>query len=69
MVVYEDNLTNGLGAEISAISADVYLELLNGHIKRVEAKDSPVEYKWYLEKQILPQTSDIVAALTEIVEY
>ena len=69
MVVYEDNLTNGFGAEISAIIADEYFELLDGPIKRVAAQDSPVPYNWYLEKQILPQTSDIVAALTELLEY
>ena len=69
MVVYEDNLTNGPGAEISAIIANEYFELLDGPIKRVAAQDSPVPYNWYLEKQILPQTSDIVAALTELLEY
>ncbi len=69
MVVYEDNLTNGFGAEISAIIADEYFELLDGPIKRVAAQDSPVPYNWYLEKQILPQTSDIVVALTELLEY
>ena len=69
MVVYEDNLTNGFGAEISAIIADEYFELLDGPIKRVAAQDSPVPYNWYLEMQILPQTSDIVAALTELLEY
>ena len=69
MVVYEDNLTNGFGAEISAIITDEYFELLDGPIKRVAAQDSPVPYNWYLEKQILPQTSDIVAALTELLEY
>ena len=69
MVVYEDNLTNGFGAEISAIIADEYFELLDGPIKRVAAQNSPVPYNWYLEMQILPQTSDIVAALTELLEY
>ena len=69
MVVYEDNLTNGFGAEISAIIADEYFELLDGPIKRVAAQNSPVPYNWYLEIQILPQTSDIVAALTELLEY
>ncbi len=69
MIVYEDNLTNGPGAEISAIIANEYFELLDGPIKRVAAQDSPVPYNWYLEKQILPQTSDIVAALTELLEY
>lgn len=69
MVVYEDNLTNGPGAEISAIIADEFFKLLDGPIKRVAAKDSPVPYNWFLEEKILPQTADIVAALTELLEY
>lgn len=69
LVVYEDNLTNGPGAEISAIIANEYFELLDGPIKRVAAKDSPVPYNWFLEEKILPQTADIVVALTELLEY
>jgi 2-oxoisovalerate dehydrogenase E1 component len=69
LVVYEDNLTNGPGAEISAIIASEYFELLDGPIMRVAAKDSPVPYNWYLEEKILPQTADIVIALTKLMEY
>lgn len=69
LVVYEDNLTNGPGAEISAIIAGEYFELLDGPIKRVAAKDSHIPYNWYLEEKILPQTADIVKALTELLEY
>ena len=69
LIVYEDNLTNGPGAEISAIIASEYFELLDGPIKRVAAKDSPVPYNWFLEEKILPQTADIVVALTELLEY
>jgi pyruvate/2-oxoglutarate/acetoin dehydrogenase E1 component len=67
--VYEDNLTNGPGAEIAAIIANEYFELLDGPIMRVAAKDSPVPYNWYLEEKILPQTADIVIALTKLMEY
>ena len=69
LVVYEDNLTNGPGAEIAAIIANEYFELLDGPIMRVAAKDSPIPYNWYLEEKILPQTADIVSALKELMEY
>lgn len=69
LVVYEDNLTNGPGAEISAIIANEHFELLDGPVKRVATKDSPIPYNWYLEEKILPQTSDVTAALTELLEY
>jgi 2-oxoisovalerate dehydrogenase E1 component len=69
LVVYEDNLTNGPGAEISAIISDQYFELLDGPVKRVAAKDCPIPYNWFLEEEILPQTTDIITALTELLEY
>jgi 2-oxoisovalerate dehydrogenase E1 component len=69
LIVYEDNLTNGPGAEISALIADKFFELLDAPIRRVAAKDSPIPFNWYLEDQILPQIKDISGALLEILEY
>ena len=69
LVVYEDNLTNGPGAEISALISDKYFEWLDGPVKRVAAKDCPVPYNWYLEEEILPQTKDIAKTLKELLEY
>lgn len=69
MVVYEDTLTNGPGAEISAIIADRFFELLDGPVKRVASKDSPVPYNWFLEEKVLPQTADVSAAINELMEY
>lgn len=69
LVVYEDNVTNGPGAEISALIADRYFEWLDGPVKRVAAKDCPVPYNWYLEEKILPQTEDIVESLKDLLEY
>ena len=69
LVVYEDNLTNGPGAEISALIADKYFEYLDGPIRRVAAKDSPVPYNWFLEEKVLPQTSDVAEAIAELLEY
>jgi pyruvate/2-oxoglutarate/acetoin dehydrogenase E1 component len=69
LIVYEDNLTNGPGAEISALIADKFFELLDAPIRRVAAKDSPIPFNWYLEDQILPQVNDISGALLEILEY
>ena len=69
LVVYEDNLTNGPGAEISALISDKYFEWLDGPVKRVAAHDCPVPYNWYLEEEILPQTDDIIKSLKELLEY
>ncbi|MEC9307456.1 MAG: transketolase C-terminal domain-containing protein, partial [Candidatus Neomarinimicrobiota bacterium] len=69
LIVYEDNLTNGPGAEISAIIADRFFELLDGPVCRVAAKDAPIPFSPFLEKAILPQTNDIIEALLDLIEY
>ena len=69
LVVYEDNLTNGPGAEISALIADRYFEWLDGPVRRVASKDCPVPYNWNLEEEILLQTKDIAEPLKELLEY
>ncbi len=69
VIVYEDNLTNGPGAEIAAKISDDFFELLDGPISRVAAKDSPVPFNWFLEEKILPQIEDIAESIKELMEY
>ena len=69
MVVHEDNLTLGPGAEVAALIADRHFEYLDGPIKRVASADSHVPYNWFLEEKVLVQTVDIQNALTELLEY
>ena len=69
MVVHEDNLTNGPGAEISAIIADEFFELLDGPVRRVASKDSHIGYSPMLEDAILPQTEEIVKVAQELLGY
>lgn len=69
MVVYEDNLTNGPGAEVAAIIADEFFELLDGPVRRVASKDSHVGFSPMLEDAILPQTGQVVQVAQELLEY
>jgi len=69
LVVHEDNMTNGPGAEISALIADRFFELLDGPVRRVAAKDSPVPFNWIIEEKVLPQTEDIANVIQELLEY
>ena len=69
LIVYEDNLTLGPGAEISAYIADKYFEILDAPIRRVAAKNTPIPFNWYLEEEVLPQAADISKAITELLEY
>ena len=69
LVVHEDNLTNGPGAEIAALIAENNFEYLDGPVKRVGSADAHVPYNWYLEEKVLVQNSDIQNALIELLEY
>jgi 2-oxoisovalerate dehydrogenase E1 component len=69
LIVHEDTLTGGFGAEIAAIIANEAFTRLDAPIKRVAAKDSPVPYGPTLENAMLPQTADIVKALEELAAF
>ena len=69
LVVHEDNITNGPGAEISALISEECFEFLDGPIKRVGSKNSPIPFNKILEDEILPQTYDISTKILELLEY
>tara|TARA_B100000686_G_scaffold318275_1_gene367801 strand:- start:5268 stop:7271 length:2004 start_codon:yes stop_codon:yes gene_type:complete len=69
LIVYEDNMTNGPGAEISAIISERFFDLLDGPVRRVAAKDCHIPFNNILEEEVLPQTSDITEALIDLMEY
>jgi 2-oxoisovalerate dehydrogenase E1 component len=69
IVVHEDQLTCGFGAEIAARVSDELFDRLDAPVKRVAAMDCPVAYYPELEEAILPQTSDVLAAIRHIHAY
>jgi len=70
VIVHEDNLTGGIGGEISAIVSEAAFEWLDGPIRRVAAKDAAgIPFAGPLEDAYLPQTADIVRACRELAAY
>ncbi|MBI5836976.1 MAG: dehydrogenase E1 component subunit alpha/beta [Candidatus Eisenbacteria bacterium] len=69
LVVHEDALSFGVGAEIAARIGSELFEFLDAPVERVGAMDCPVAYAPDLEDEILPQTSDIVAAARRVAAY
>ena len=69
LVVHEETLTHGFGAEIAARVADELFDCLDAPVRRLGAKDTFVGYHPNLEDYILPQTEDILAAIEDIAAY
>jgi 2-oxoisovalerate dehydrogenase E1 component beta subunit len=69
MIVHEDTLTGGIGAELSAMLTEDLFEYLDGPITRVAAPDAPFPYAPELEAAYLPNSEKIVAAARELAAY
>jgi 2-oxoisovalerate dehydrogenase E1 component len=69
MVVHEDVLSHGFGAEIAARAADELFHHLDAPVKRIAAKDTWVGYQPLLEDAILPQTEDIERGLLKLAAF
>jgi 2-oxoisovalerate dehydrogenase E1 component len=57
----------GVGGEVAALVADAGFWNLDAPIVRVGARDTPAPYAPVLERQWLPDASDIATALRRVV--
>ncbi len=69
LVAYEDTLSWGYGAEISARIADQLFDQLDAPVRRVAAKDVFVAYQPILEDAVLPQPNDLFLAMKDLAQY
>ncbi len=69
MVVHEDPISFGLGAEVAARIADELFSWLDAPVRRVASQDVWVAYSPQLEEAILPQTSDVLKAIRHLVAF
>jgi 2-oxoisovalerate dehydrogenase E1 component len=69
LVVHEDMLSWGYGAEIAARIGSELFDKLDAPVQRIGAKDTFVAYQPQLEDVILPQADDIFAAIQKLSAY
>ena len=69
IVLYEDSMSWGYGAEIAARIADECFPWLDAPVKRVASDDTYVGYAPRLEDAILPQVDDVKQAVTELLAF
>jgi 2-oxoisovalerate dehydrogenase E1 component len=69
IVVHEDTLTAGFGAEIAALISEKCFEYLDAPVQRIAAHDSPIPYSPELENYVLPSRGKIYESLKKLLEY
>jgi 2-oxoisovalerate dehydrogenase E1 component len=69
LIVHEDMLSWGYGAEIAARIGSELFDRLDAPVQRLAAKDTFVAYQPQLEDVILPQADDIFAAIQKLNAY
>ena len=69
LIVHEDVLTCGFGAEVAAWVAAELFEDLDAPVRRVAADDTHVAYEPTVEAATLPQVDDIAAAAADLLAW
>jgi 2-oxoisovalerate dehydrogenase E1 component beta subunit len=70
LIVHEDNLTGGFGAEIAAILADEAFTDLDGPVRRLAGPDVPaMPYSHPLQDWFMIDSEKILAAMHELAAY
>lgn len=69
LVVHEDKVFSGFGAEVSATIASDMFKLLDAPVRRVGATFTPVGFNPILEKAVLPDTEEIYHAAKELIQF
>jgi 2-oxoisovalerate dehydrogenase E1 component len=66
LIVHEDNLTAGFGAEIASVLASEAFWFLDAPIERLAPRDIPMPYHPHLLDGVLPNVAEISATITRL---
>ncbi len=70
LIVYEDNISGGFGAEVAATIAEDAFEFLDGPVTRIASPDVPLApYSGILEEHILPNPEKIADGIRKLAAF
>jgi 2-oxoisovalerate dehydrogenase E1 component len=69
LIVHEDKVFSGFGAELSATIMEQAFEFLDGPVRRVGSTFTPVGFNRILEKATLPNADKILEAMRDLCDY
>ena len=69
LIVHEDQLTGGFGAEVAARIAERAFSWLDAPVARVGYPDRPSPYAKVLERELLPSKEGVVEAARGLLDY
>jgi pyruvate/2-oxoglutarate/acetoin dehydrogenase E1 component len=69
IVLHEDTLTCGIGAEIAARITEHAFDSLDGPVVRIAAADTPIPFSPPLEKAFLPSVEKVVEKARWLLNY
>lgn len=69
LIVHEDTITAGFGAEVSATVAQEAFLSLDAPVRRMAIPDVPTPYNVALMNAVLPQVDDIADTMAELIEF
>jgi len=69
LIVHEDGLTGGFGAEIAAVIAEEAFTDLDAPLARIAVPDVPIPYNMGLMNAALPQAADIERKIQSMLAY
>jgi len=69
LIVHEDHLTAGFGAEIAAVVAEEAFEHLDAPVARIGGADCPVPYSMTLMEAVVPTVEGIQETMAELLAF
>lgn len=69
LIVHEDTLTTGFGAEIAATIAQEAFQWLDAPVERLAAKDSHIPYAPIYEEDVLPNEKKVLEKIHKVINF